>query len=328
MTIPAKASSARIALAMAILYFVWGSTYLAIRVGVGAIPPAMFAGLRFLVAGVSLALISWGRREAMPRRAAEWATAALVGCVLLVFGNGLVCWAEQTVASGLTALIICTTPLWLMSMESLVPGGERLGLAEVAWLCLGLVGIAILVSPQLTAGHSSSAGVAALIVAAMSWSLGSTIGRHGTMPSSVLVASAIEMLAGGIGLLGVAGLRGEWTAFDAARVPLASWLAWAYLVTFGSLLAFSAYSWLLVNARPTVVVTYAYVNPVVAVLLGVLVLKEPVGPTTLLGAAVTLGAVIAVTQRRSRPAPPARHLAGGAGPEPRQSSEACPDAAP
>ncbi|MBI4866112.1 MAG: EamA family transporter [Candidatus Wallbacteria bacterium] len=302
----------RTGVALSLLYFVWGSTYLAIRVGVEALPPATLAGTRFLVAGLVLALISLARRESWPRQWVQWATASLVGVILLVFGNGLVCWAEQTVDSGLTALIICTTPLWLMSMESLVPGGERLGLTDALWLLLGLAGIAILVSPQLSSGKASSiSGVAALVAAAMSWSLGSTIGRHGAMPKSVLVASAIEMVAGGTGLLTIASLNGELATLEPARVPLAGWAAWAYLVVGGSLLAFSAYSWLLVNARPSLVVTYAYVNPVVAVALGVLVLGEPLGPTTLLGATITIGAVIAATQSRSRSAPPAPRVAGG-----------------
>lgn len=291
------------ALALSILYLVWGSTYLAIRVAVETIPPAIMAGSRHLTAGLMMLAVALLRREPFPTRAREWATAATVGLLLLLLGNGLVCWAEQFVASGLTALIVCSIPLWLLSMEALVPGGERLGRHDVASLLIGLAGIGILVSPQIHLNTgTSAAGVLGLVAASISWALGSTLARHGPMPASIWATSTIEMLAGGLALLATAAAGGEFERFRFASVTAGGWLSWGYLVVGGSVIAFSAYTWLLAHVRPSLVTTYAYVNPVVAVVLGVVILGETVGPSTFLGAVVTLSSVVMVTRRKKEAA--------------------------
>ena len=292
----------QIAAALAAVYIIWGSTYLAIRVAVENLPPFLMAGARFLVAGLLLYALVRGQ-SGKPARA-HWRSAFIVGGALLLGGNGGVCWAEQRVPSGLTALIIGTTPLWFTLIDWLGHGAARPTVRTVAGLLCGFAGVGLLVSPGRFAGgeHVDSIGAAVLIVAAISWAAGSLYSRRAVLPESPWLATAMEMVAGGALLLLVSALTGEWRVAGSVHVPLRAWLALLYLMVFGSLVAFSAYIWLLRAVSTAVVSTYAYVNPVVAVLLGWWLLREPITPRVLLAASAIIVAVMLLV---SRPAPPA-----------------------
>ncbi len=290
----------KVASALAAVYFAWGATYLAIRVAVHTFPPTILAGTRFTVAGTILLMFCLVRGKPMPANRTQWRNVIVVGLMLFLGANGAVCWAEQYISSGLTALIISTIPIWILSMEALMPRGERLSRRDMASFAIGLAGVAILVSPQLLDGSATStSGVLAVIFATAVWAAGSTIARHGQMAPSIWTTASIEMLAGGLGLLLTAALRNDWQQFSLARVPWQAWAGWAYLVVFGSLVAFSAYSWLLASVRASLTGTSAYVNPVVAVTLGVLVLDEPVSPTLVTGSLITLVAVVMIVTRKA-----------------------------
>lgn len=286
---------AEILLAFAAVYVLWGSTYLAIRIGVETIPPFVLAGLRHLTAG--LLLYGWVRgtkRAARPERR-HWRSAALVGGLLLLGGNGLVTWAEQRVPSGLAALIVASVPLWMTAIDALMRRERPHGVV-LAGLAMGLAGIAFLAAPGRFAGgsHVDPLGAAALLSAALFWAIGSLVSRRVALPASTLLATAMEMLAGGAILLCVAGVSGEIGRVSLAAVSARSLVALGYLIVAGSLLGFSAYVFLLGATTPARVSTYAYVNPVVAVFLGWLVAGESVTPRTLLAAAVIVAAVVLI----------------------------------
>jgi drug/metabolite transporter (DMT)-like permease len=286
-------------LALGTVYVVWGSTYLAIRVAVETMPPFLFAATRFLVAGA--ALYAWAIRrgdvEGDRPGPAQWRAALVVGGLLLAGGNGLVSWGEQTVVSGLAALLIATVPLWMVLLGRLLLG-ERLGPTAAVGLALGFGGVAALVRP-IGAAAPDPLGASIILLAALCWATGSILSRRLPLPKRALVATGMEMLAGG-GVLAVMGVAtGELGRFDPAAVSSASLAALAYLVVFGSLIAFTAYVWLLREAPPAVVSTYAYVNPVVAVFLGWALLGEPVYAVTVLAGAIIVVAVgLLVTSRR------------------------------
>jgi len=292
--------SAGIAAAFATVYVVWGSTYLAIRFGVETIPPFLMAGTRHLTAGVLLYL--WMRRRGGPRPEwRHWKSATVIGGLLLLGGNGLVTWAEQRVPSGLAALIVSSVPIWMAVLEG-VEKRTRPRASVIAGLLLGVAGILLLVAPGRFAGngHVDLFGAAALLAAALSWSFGSLYSRRAALPSSTLTATAMEMIAGGV-LLWLSGLvLGEGARLDLSAVSLRSFLALGYLIVFGSLLGFSAYIWLLKVSTPARVSTYAYVNPIVAVLLGALVAGEVITPRVVLAALVIVGAVALIIAARSR----------------------------
>ena len=288
---PPHASRTRIVLAFAAVYVIWGSTYLAIRFAIETIPPALMAGTRFVIAGAILYV--WARAAGAPRPTrAHWRAAIVVGALLLLAGNGAVVWAEQTVPSGLAALLAATTPIWMVLIDWLHHGGERPTRLTTAGLVLGLAGILVLVEPgSLGGGAVDAVGALALLAGSLAWALGSLYSRHAAMPASPLMATGIEMLAGGVMLL-VAGLAsGEWRHFALAAVSMRSALGLAYLITFGAIIGFTAYIWLLDVVSPARVSTYAYVNPVVAVFLGWAFAGEPITARTLIAAAVIIGAV-------------------------------------
>jgi drug/metabolite transporter (DMT)-like permease len=304
----------RLGLALGTIYLVWGSTYLAIRVAVRTMPPFLMASVRFLVAGA--VLYAWaarrgdveGDRIGWP----QWRAATLVGGLLLLGGNGSVVWAEQRVPSGVTALIIATIAIWFALIAAAF--GERPQWSRtVAGLALGLAGTALLVrAGGARGGPVDAVGVVVLVFAAIAWALGSVVSPRLALPKRPLVATAMEMLAGGA-LLGILGLAtGEAGRIDWARISLTSVVALVYLIVFGSLLAFSAYVWLLQNASTSVVSTYAYVNPVIAVLLGWWLLHERVTGLTLLAAAVILGAVALIVLGQQPGAARARAVAADA----------------
>ncbi|HEY3124404.1 MAG TPA: EamA family transporter [Thermoanaerobaculia bacterium] len=259
---------AKLVAAFAAVYLLWGSTYLAIRFGVETIPPFLMAGTRHLTAGLLLYL--WTRLRGRPHAdKRHWATAFFLGGLMLLGGNGLVTWAERRVPSGLAALIVASVPLWMALLDG-IQKRLRPGLPVVAGLLIGLAGLLALVAPRHFAGNGrvDLLGAGALLLAALCWASGSLYSRHARLPESVLTATAMQMIGGGV-LLWVVGLAaGEGSRLDLAAVSVRSVLSLAYLVVFGSLLGFSAYVWLLRATTPARVSTYAYVNPVVAVFLG------------------------------------------------------------
>ncbi len=264
-------------LALAAVYLIWGSTYLAIRYAIETLPGFMMAGLRFLLAGALL--YAWARATGAPRPAPrQWRPAALIGVLLLLGGNGLVVWAEHRIPSGVTALLVAVEPVWIALLAPFFSGARRAGLKVALGLLAGLVGVTVLVvdpSGGLDPTSIDLAGAGAVVLASLSWAIGSLIAVRADLPRSAGVSTGMQMLAGGVALMIASGLAGEWGRVDPASFSARSLAAFAYLVVAGSIVAFSAYSYLLRNARPTVAATYAFVNPVVAVLLGWALASEP-----------------------------------------------------
>ncbi|HEX2189378.1 MAG TPA: EamA family transporter, partial [Longimicrobiaceae bacterium] len=300
---------AKVLAAFAAVYVLWGSTYLAIRFAIETLPPFLMASARFLLAGAALYAFVRARGTPRPQRV-HWRSAAVVGGLLLFVGNGGVVWAERTVPSGVVALLVAMVPLWMTLLEWLRPGGRRPGRRVVLGLAVGFAGMVLLVGPLEIggAGGVDPAGAAVVLVATLAWAVGSIYSRSAQLPDDPLLATGMEMIAGGV-LLAAAGLaRGELGAWDPAAVSTASVLAFAYLVTFGSLVGFTAYVWLLRVSTPARVSTYAYVNPVVAVLLGWMIAGEPLNARILGAAAIIVVAVAAITgrgRRRAEAAPEA-----------------------
>ena len=302
MTEAARPAPARIAvgLAFAAVYIIWGSTYLAIRVAVETIPPFVMAGVRYLLAGA--VLYAWVRYRgvAAPARL-HWRSAFFIGGLLLLGGNGGVVWAEQPgkIPSGIAALMVSAVPLWMVLINWLRPRGIRPTGLEALGLILGFAGVVLLINPGSVSASApiDRGGAIALILAPIFWASGSIYSRHAKLPESALLGTGMQMLMGG-SLLILAGLvTGEWSRINVEAISLNSILAFAYLVVFGALVGFTAYIWLLKVSTPAKVGTYAYVNPAIAVLLGWMILREPITPTTLIAMAVILAGVIAITAR-------------------------------
>lgn len=283
--------------AFAALYLVWGSTYLAIRIIVETLPPFLMAALRFIIAGGLLLGFLRLRGEPWPNRE-QWRTAALVGTLLLFGGNGLVSWAEQTVASGLASLILATTPLWFVAMEWLPPWRKTPATSTILGLLLGFSGICFLVSahPSESAATPewSWAGILALLTACVSWTSGSLVQRRAGWAASPGMNAAAQMICGAGSLLIAGTLTGEWSRLEPAAVSARSVAALVYLIVFGSWVGFGAYIWLLKHTTPTRLATYAYVNPVIAVILGWLVLDEPVTLRVIWAGVLILASVMIV----------------------------------
>jgi drug/metabolite transporter (DMT)-like permease len=281
-----------VAFALATVYLVWGSTYLAIRVTDRTMPPLLMSSARFLVAGAALYVFA-GRGRARPTLR-EWSAAAIVGAALLLVGNGGVAWAETRLESGFAALIVAVIPMYVALMDRAV-FGRRLSAPAVVGLVIGFAGVALLVRPG---GPSDLAAALLLLVTTSAWAAGSLYARGAPLPQSPLLAAAMQMLCASV-FLGIAGFAtGEANGVHADSFSTKPLLAFVYLVLIGSLVAFSAYAWLLKNVRIAVVATYAFVNPVVAVALGALFLNEAIGLTTILaGAAIVLAVVLIVTAR-------------------------------
>jgi drug/metabolite transporter (DMT)-like permease len=294
----ARRSPAAVALALATVYLVWGSTYLAIRVTDRTMPPLLMSSVRFLIAGTALYVFA-SRGRARPTLR-EWGAAAIVGAALLLVGNGGVAWAETRLESGLAALIVAIIPLWVAVMDRFF-FGRRLSRTAVIGLVIGFAGVALLVRPG---GGGDAFAALALVVTTSAWAGGSLYARGATLPESPLLAAAMQMLTASL-FLAVAGLAlGEGSDVHASSFATKPLIAFAYLVVVGSLIAFSAYAWLLKNVRISVVSTYAFVNPVVAVALGTVFLAEPIGWTTVIaGAAIVVAVVLIVTARPPKPVP-------------------------
>lgn len=300
-------------IALVIVYIVWGSTYLGIRYVVETMPPLVSAALRFLTATLLLAAVLVVRHgpavlRVQPRRLA---TAALAGVLLLAGGNGMVSVAEQHLSSGLAALLVASVPLWLVVFRW--GTGDRPAQATIAGVLTGFGGLALLTLTN-GGGSGSPVGVAAILLASLSWSIGSFLSARLPMPDNPFTATVYEMAAGGVVLLAVGFGRGE--RLRLGEVSTASWLALAYLIVFGSLVAFTSYVWLLGNAPISLVSTYAYVNPAVAVLLGVVLAGEHATWVILLGGLIIIagvGLVVSTERRRPAPAPETEPIASGSG---------------
>jgi len=291
----------RVLVAFAAIYTIWGSTYLAIRFAIETMPPFLMGSARYLIAGAILYALT-RRQHTAPIPRIHWRSAFIIGGLLLLGGNGGVIWAEQIIPSGLAALLIATVPLWMALLNWLGGDHVRPNLGVTVGLGLGLLGIVLLVSPDQAASGDSvnPAGVLVLVLAALSWSIGSLYSRKAQLPSAPLLATAMEMLAGGALLL-VAGLvTGEAGQIRLEQVSPRSLLALGYLIVFGSLMGFTAYIWLLRVSTPARVSTYAFVNPVVAVFLGWALAGESLTPRTLAAAAVIVTAVVLIVANQAR----------------------------
>jgi len=282
--------------AFAAVYLIWGSTYLAIRFAIETLPPFLMAGVRFLIAGTII--FAWARLRGAERpEAAHWKAAAVTGTLLLMGGNGAVVWAEQHVPSGVAALVIAVTPCWMVLLDWLRPRGTAPTAPIVAGLVLGLAGIALLVGPESFMGGEriDPLGTAVLVLGSLSWASGSIYSRHSPAPRTPLLATGIQMLCGGSVLVVAGMLTGEMARVELSSVSLRSVLALAYLIVMGAIVGYSAYIWLLRASTPARVSTYAYVNPVVAVLLGWLLADEALTGRMGVAAGVIVAGVALIT---------------------------------
>lgn len=291
-------------LAFAAIYLIWGSTYLGIGLAVKTLPPHIMAAIRFLISGTVLFVFMRWRGAPAPKLI-HWRSALIIGILLLGLGNGSVSWAETMVPTGLAALLIAIVPLWMVLMEWLRPNGIKPHPSVFAGIGLGLVGMVLLIGPSALGLDRplNFVGVAILMSASFCWALGSIYSRHAHLPESPLLLTGMEMLMGGVFLTGMSVVLGEWQNFQFSQVTTVSWLALAYLILIGAFLGFSAYVFLLQVSTPAKVSTYAYVNPVVAVLLGWAVNGEQITTITLIASAIIIAGVAIITYFNTRPQP-------------------------
>jgi drug/metabolite transporter (DMT)-like permease len=283
-------------MAFAIIYFVWGTTYLAIRVGVDEVPPFLLAAMRFLIAGGVLYGWTIARGERSPT-ARQWMAASVIATLIFVLDYGLLFWAEQRVPSGIAAVMMATIPTFMALSEIIILRTRKLTARLTMALLIGIGGVVVLVSRSLNLAGApiDRMGALALIVAAISWSLGSVITRKVSLPPSKAMSSGAQMLAGGAFLALTAAALGEFRSFHPSAVSRGAWLALLYLIVAGSIIGFTAYLWLIHHESPTKVGTYAYVNPVVAVLVGYFLGGETLGLRTILGTLFVLTSVVVIT---------------------------------
>ena len=311
-----KASPLAIWAGLILLYVVWGSTYLGMKLAIETMPPFVMGVFRFIPAGLLLSgfVIARDRGRIRRPKAREVIDAAIVGIVLLAGATMLVGWAEQTIPIGVAAVIIALVPMWLAILDRVFfrqPIGRLVGVGIV----IGLAGVAILAWPVGAAGDLDPAGLAAVLVSPVLWAAGTLYAaRRAVLPGPALLASGIEMTAAGVALVAIAALTGEWATFDLAAVSTTSWAGIGYLIVMGSIVGYSTFAWLITVAPMSRVSTYAYVNPVVAVLLGWLVLGEPLTMRTIVASAVIVVAVAIIVSARSRPTKAAIREAPGTTP--------------
>ena len=297
-----RSQSIKIALAFSAIYVIWGTTYLAIRIAIETIPPFLMAGTRFLIAGSLLFIFLLLRGVPIPRRF-HWRSIIIVGALLLLGGNGLVTWSEQEIPSGMAALIVATVPIWMMLFEWLIFRGRAPTKQIVIGIFIGFLGIFLLVGPGQLMGNTEFGTVSlmVLMMAPILWSFGSLYSRKVKLPDNVFMSTAAEMLAGGIILLVVGLVVGETSQLNISQFSLRSMGAMLYLTVFGSIVAFTAYVWLLKTVQPSKVATYTYVNPVIAVFLGWFILNEAITPLTIIAiVAIVLSVVLITTQRKKQ----------------------------
>ena len=283
-------------LAFSIVYFVWGSTFLAIRVGVREAPPLLLAGVRFLAAGAILFAWLLAKRTTLPTRR-EWGSASVIATLIFLIDYGLLFWAEQRVPSGIAAVMMATIPVFLGLLEIIFLRTQRLTVRLAIALLVGMFGVAVLMSRSAAFGEApiASAGAAGLLVASVSWSVATILTRKLPLPASKPMSSAAQMLMGGIFLLIAAAALGEFRGFQVQAVSARAWFSLIYLIVAGSIIGFTAYVWLIHHESPTKVATYAYVNPVVAVVIGYFLGGEGIGSRTILGTLLILVSVIVIT---------------------------------
>ena len=296
----AKRNAMRIVLAFAAVYVLWGSTYLFIRYAIDTIPPFVLGTTRFMASGLALYALARWRGSPKPT-AEELRLAAITGVLMLGFGNGAVMWAEKSIPSGIVALIVSSVPIWVVLMDWLRPQGNRPRRSMLLGLALGFVGMVILIGPRAIVGegHVDEIAAAILIAGSISWSFGTLLTRWSTRPGSPLVFAALQMLAAGGAMLVGSLLMREWGAFSWSSVSGKSVFAWFYLVIMGSIIGYTAYVYLLGHVSAAKASTYAYVNPVIAVLLGWAFANEPLGWRTMVAAAVILAGVAIITASQS-----------------------------
>ena len=301
MTAVTRPARWKILMAFAIIYFVWGSTFLAIRVGVHEVPPLLLAAMRFLVAGIALYL--WLRLKGTPRPGLrQWLGASVLATLIFVLDYGCLFWAEQRVPSGIAAVVLATIPVFIALLEILVLRTQRLTSRLGLALLSGIIGVGVLMNRSFSFGEVpvNRAGAAALLIAAFTWSLATILTKKFPLPESKPMSAAAQMLSGGLQLVIVSVLFGEWRGLQLGSVSWQAWVALLYLITAGSIVGFTAYIWLLHYESPTKVGTYAYVNPLVAVGLGYFAAGESIGPRTLFGTLLILVSVIAITTMRTK----------------------------
>jgi drug/metabolite transporter (DMT)-like permease len=302
---------ARAYLSWVVICLVWGTTYLAIRITLETVPPGLSAGLRWLTAGCLLLAGHAARRTPLPP-VADWPSLAVIGVLFIVSGNGLVVWAEQWVPSGLTAVLLATTPFWMVGIELVLPRGERPGLRAWFGLVVGFAGILVLVWPEITTGGASGRpfvlGVLALQAACITWAAGSAYTRSRHQAHSALGGAALQMVFAGSILTLLGTFSGEWSRLSFSVRSLA---AFSYLVLVGSILAYSSYLYALKHLPVSIISLYAYINPVIAVILGALILSEPLGVRTAVASAVVLAGVALVPTERGSEPPGARKVESG-----------------
>ena len=304
--------SGKILVCFAIIYFVWGSTFYAIRVGVHEMPPLLFAAMRFLTAGAVMYgwLLARGERSPNLR---QWVAASALGFLIFVCDYGLLFWAEQKVPSGVAAVVLATIPVFIALSEIVLLRTQQMTVRLAVALLIGIAGVAVLVSHSFNLGDApvDALGAGALILAAFSWSISTVLTKRLPLPASKPMSSAAQMFSGGVMLVVASGLAGNFRGFHLEAITMGAWVALAYLIVFGSIIGFTAYIWLLHHESPTKVGTYAYVNPVVAVLVGYFLGGEALGPRTVLGTLCVLVSVVLITRTGARKPMPAVMLKAG-----------------
>ncbi len=310
------APRSKIIAAFAAIYLIWGSTYLGIRIAIETIPPFLMGGVRFMVAGALL--LAWVLKRGDKRPTGlQMRNAAIVGAFLILGGNGAVVWSEQFVPSGMAALLVAILPFWMVLIDWIRPGGKRPSPGVAIGLVVGIAGLVVLIGPSAIHPSADSAaaaragngvvlkGALVLIMGSLSWALGSIYSRHAVMPKSAMMATGMEMLAGGALMFTLGVLTGEPTHLDIAAVSARSMVGLLYLTLIGALVGYTAYIWLLTVQPASRVATYAYVNPIVAVLLGWAIAGEPLSLRTAIASAIIIGAVALITTARSSSPRPA-----------------------
>jgi|YelNatPaOPRAMG01_1025707.scaffolds.fasta_scaffold00130_29 drug/metabolite transporter (DMT)-like permease len=296
-----KTNSVSVWAALIAVWIVWGSTYLAIRYAVQSIPPFLMAAARHLTAGLILYAVQRLRGDAPPTLR-QWRSAAIIGVLMLTFGNGMVSWAEQRVYSGIAALLVGSVPIWIILLDWLVIRKQQADRSRrwmtASGIAVGFVGIVLLVGAgqfSRTGSGVDMVGAGALVLGSVMWAGGSLYSRDADLPESSLLGTGLEMISGGVGLVLLGTITGEWSRLNLAAVTPNSLLGLGYLITFGSLVGFAAYTWLLRAAPTALVSTYAYVNPIVALVMGSVVGAEPLAPREVAAAAIIVGAVALIT---------------------------------
>ena len=289
-----QASRSQLLIAFAAVYIIWGSTYLAIRFAIETLPPFLMVGSRFLIAG--MAMYIWLRaRGAEAPQAVHWRSATIKGLLMPVLGTGVVVWAEEKVPSGIAALLVAIVPLWMVLLQWWRPGGRRPNAWVIGGVVLGLAGLYLLVNPAGDSQQGNLAIEGLLLLAALSWAVGSLYSKRAPEPKAKFIGTGMEMIAAGVILIAAGLVTGEANHFSLSATSTKSWLSLLYLITFGSIIAYTAYVWLLSAASATLVSTYAFVNPVVAVFLGWAFASEPLNARMIAAAAIIVGAVALIT---------------------------------